>query len=79
MFCIKKGANIHISTSLFPGNVACHDHPLLGPSVSTGDPHGIPQFLESQRVPAGDPHGLVHVPPISGWTMALIPDVTTHP
>jgi hypothetical protein len=74
-----KGAFIHISTSPFPGDVGRHNHPLLGPSVPASDPHGITPFLESQQVPASDSYGLVYGPPISGWEMALIPFVTTHP
>ena len=46
---------------------------LLGPSVPAGNPRGISPFLVSQQAPASDLHGLVYVPPISGWTMALIP------
>jgi hypothetical protein len=72
-------AFIHISTSSFLDDVGCHNHPLLGPSVPADDRHGITPFLASEQVPASDPHGLVHGPPISGWEMALIPFVTTHP
>jgi hypothetical protein len=39
---------IHKSTSPFPSDVGRHNHPLLGPSVSAGDPHRITQFLASQ-------------------------------
>ncbi|GLT53340.1 hypothetical protein SLA2020_266180 [Shorea laevis] len=35
--------------------------------------------LLGPRVLAGDSYGLVHAPLISGWAMALIPDVTTRP
>jgi hypothetical protein len=73
-----KSAFIHISTSPFTGDVRCHNHPLLGPSVPTGDPHEITPFLASQQVPVGNPHGLVHGLPISDWEMALIPFVTTQ-
>jgi hypothetical protein len=52
--------------------------PLLGPSVPTGDPHGITPFWAFQQVPAGDPQGLVNTPPISGWAMTLISFITTH-
>jgi hypothetical protein len=41
MLCVIKGAFIHISTSSFPGDVGCHNHPLLGPSVPAGDPHRL--------------------------------------
>jgi hypothetical protein len=58
--------------------VGRRNHPLFGPSVLAGDPHGITQFLASQRMPASDPYGLVHTLPISGWAMALIPFVTTN-
>jgi hypothetical protein len=79
--CVKKGTNIHISTYLFsyPDNVGRHNQPLLGPSILTGDPHGITQFLASKRVPTGDTHRLVHASPISGWAMTLIPFETTYP
>jgi hypothetical protein len=78
---VIKGVSIHISTSPSPhlGNVGHHNHPILGPSVPAGDPYGISPFLASKRAPTSDLHGLVHVPPISGWTMALIPFVTPHP
>jgi hypothetical protein len=56
-----------------------HNHPFLGLNVPTGDPHGISLFLVSQQVPASNLHGLVHVPPISGWAMALIPFLIPHP
>jgi len=79
MRCVKKGVFIHISTSPFSSDVGCHNHPLLGPSVPAGDPHGITPFLASQQVPAGNHHGLVHAPPISGWGMALIPFVMPTP
>jgi len=77
--CVIKGAFIHISTSPFPGDVGRYNHLLLGPSVPAGDPHGITPFLASQGVPADNPHGLVYTPTISGWAIALIPFVTTHP
>jgi len=70
---------IHISTFPFPGDVGRHNHPLLGPSVPAGDPHGITQFLASQQVPTGDLHGLIYGPPISGWEMALIPFCNNPP
>jgi hypothetical protein len=41
-------------------DVRRHNHPILGPSVTVGDPHEIITFLASQQVPAGDPHGLVN-------------------
>jgi hypothetical protein len=77
---IIKGVSIHISTSPSPylGDVGCHNHPLLGLSVPAGYPYGISPFLASQRAPASDLHGLVHVPPILGYAMALIPFVTPH-
>jgi hypothetical protein len=78
---VIKGVSIHISTfsSPYPSDIRRHNHPLLGPSVPAGDPHGISPFLASQRAPASDLHGLVHVSRISGWAMALIPFVTSHP
>jgi hypothetical protein len=94
MCCVKNGALVLIGSSWyysrrepeilkckssFTDDVGRHNHPLLGPSVPAGDLHGITPLLASQKVPTDDHHGLVHVPPISGWTMALIPDVTTRP
>jgi hypothetical protein len=78
---VIKGASIHISISPspYPGDVGHHNHPLLGLSVPANDPHGISPFLASQRAPASNLHGLVHISPISGWAMALIPFVTPHP
>jgi hypothetical protein len=60
--CIKEGANIHISTYPFPypSDVRRYNHPLLGPSIPAGDPHGITPFLASQLVPASDPYRRVH-------------------
>jgi hypothetical protein len=48
-------------------------------SLLAVDPHGITLFLASQQVHVGDPHWLMHAPSISGWVIALIPFVTTHP
>jgi len=61
-----KGVFIHKSTSQFLTNVGRHNHLILGPSVSAGNPHGITSFLASHQVPVGDLHRLVRTPPISG-------------
>jgi hypothetical protein len=66
---VIKGISIHISISPFPypGDVGCHNHPLLGPSVPSGGLMGLAHsWHPSQRASASDLHGLVQAPPISG-------------
>jgi hypothetical protein len=42
----KIDANIHINTSqfLYSDRVRHHNHSILGLSIPTGDPHGLPYF-----------------------------------
>jgi hypothetical protein len=79
---VIKGISIHISTSTSPysGDMRCHNHPLLGLSISAGGLMGLAHsWHPSQRASTSDLHGLVHASLISGWVMALIPFVTSYP
>jgi len=44
MRCIKKGANIHISTSSSSCDVGRHNHPLFGSNVPTRPSWGCARF-----------------------------------
>ena len=65
--------------SPYPGDVGHHNHPFLGPSVLAGSLMRLAHsWHPSHRASTSDLHGLVYAPPISGWTMALIPFVTSY-
>jgi hypothetical protein len=40
--------HINISYDSYLGNVGCHNHPLLGPSVLAGNPYGLVHAPPSQ-------------------------------